>query len=230
MPSRRAGHDRHGHRLFRRVSDRRGGAMIPSPAPPPRRDRRRRDGRARSVRDGRRRHHYHHVPPSFTWTPCGRRPHSAPELTVVVESDRDEQEEHTMAWDFETEPEYQEKLDWVDAFVRRGGRAARPRAGNPYDKSDPRVDRADQPLQQQVRDQGLWACHLGPELGGPGYGQVKLALLNEILGRGPGRRRSSAARRPTRATPRSSPTTAPRSRRRSTSSRCSTARSRRATR
>ena len=23
-----------------------------------------------------------------------------------------------MAWDFETEPEYQEKLDWVDRFMR----------------------------------------------------------------------------------------------------------------
>ena len=23
-----------------------------------------------------------------------------------------------MAWDFETDPEYQEKLDWADAFVR----------------------------------------------------------------------------------------------------------------
>ncbi len=39
------------------------------------------------------------------------------------------------------------------------------------------------PLQDQVRARGLWATHLGPELGGPGYGQVKLALLNEILGR-----------------------------------------------
>ena len=39
------------------------------------------------------------------------------------------------------------------------------------------------PLQQQVKDQGLWAAHLGPELGGRGFGQVKLALLNEILGR-----------------------------------------------
>jgi acyl-CoA dehydrogenase len=29
---------------------------------------------------------------------------------------------------------------------------------------------------------GLWACHLGPELGGQGYGQVKLGLINEILG------------------------------------------------
>jgi acyl-CoA dehydrogenase len=37
-------------------------------------------------------------------------------------------------------------------------------------------------LKQQVRDQGLWAPHLGPELGGRGFGQVKLALINEILG------------------------------------------------
>src|SRR5205823_4689943 len=39
------------------------------------------------------------------------------------------------------------------------------------------------PLKQQVRDHGLWACHLGPDLGGHGFGQLKLALLNEILGR-----------------------------------------------
>ena len=39
------------------------------------------------------------------------------------------------------------------------------------------------PLQNEVREQELWACHLGPELGGQGYGQVKLALINEILGR-----------------------------------------------
>ena len=34
-----------------------------------------------------------------------------------------------------------------------------------------------------MRRQGLWATHLGAELGGQGYGQLKLALLNEILGR-----------------------------------------------
>ena len=39
------------------------------------------------------------------------------------------------------------------------------------------------PLQQKVKDKGLWACHLGADLGGPGYGQVKLALMNELLGR-----------------------------------------------
>ncbi len=39
------------------------------------------------------------------------------------------------------------------------------------------------PLQKIVKERGLWATHLGPHLGGPGFGQVKLALLNEILGR-----------------------------------------------
>ena len=39
------------------------------------------------------------------------------------------------------------------------------------------------PLQQRVKDQGLWACHLGPELGGQGFGQVMLGLMNEKLGR-----------------------------------------------
>ena len=39
------------------------------------------------------------------------------------------------------------------------------------------------PLQAEVRKRKLWACHLEPELGGQGYGQLKLALMNEILGR-----------------------------------------------
>ena len=41
------------------------------------------------------------------------------------------------------------------------------------------------PLQQQVKDQGLWAAHLPPELGGGGFGQVKLGLMHEVLGRTP---------------------------------------------
>jgi acyl-CoA dehydrogenase len=88
-----------------------------------------------------------------------------------------------MAWDFETEPEYQKRLDWVDGFVREEVEPLDLVVGNPYDKSNPRVLELIRPLQQEVRDHELWACHLGPELGGPGYGQVKLALLNEILGR-----------------------------------------------
>ena len=30
-----------------------------------------------------------------------------------------------MSWDFETDPDFQAKLDWADAFVTREGRAAR---------------------------------------------------------------------------------------------------------
>ena len=137
-----------------------------------------------------------------------------------------------MAWDFSTEPEFQEKLDWMDEFVRdevepldflfRG--SATP--FDPPEEARPIIG----PLKQQVRDHGLWACHLGPELGGHGYRQLKLALMNEILGRTGGARPSSAARPRTPATPRSLPTTARRSRRTSTSSPSSTARSCPATR
>lgn len=88
-----------------------------------------------------------------------------------------------MAWDFETDPEYQKLLDWADEFVREELEPLDLVLHDPYDKSDPRVQAAIRPLQDRVREQGLWACHLGPELGGKGYGQVKLALLNEILGR-----------------------------------------------
>src|SRR5690349_201685 len=54
---------------------------------------------------------------------------------------------------------------------------------DPYDKKNAEMMTILRPLQQQVKDQGLWAAHLTPELGGQGFGQVKLALLNEILGR-----------------------------------------------
>ena len=36
-----------------------------------------------------------------------------------------------------------------------------------------------------MRERGLWAAHLDPELGGQGFGQVKLGLMHEILGTTP---------------------------------------------
>jgi acyl-CoA dehydrogenase len=88
-----------------------------------------------------------------------------------------------VAWDFSTEPEYQEKLDWAEQFVRNEVQpldlAFREEH---FDRPSPALKSLIDPLKQQVRDQGLWATHLGPELGGQGYGQLKLALLNEILG------------------------------------------------
>jgi acyl-CoA dehydrogenase len=90
-----------------------------------------------------------------------------------------------MPWDFETEPEFQEKLDWMDRFVREQVEpldlAFREPAA-PYDRRNPVFKKITAPLKEEVKARGLWACHLGPELGGPGYGQVKLALMNEILG------------------------------------------------
>jgi len=88
-----------------------------------------------------------------------------------------------MGWDFETDAEYQRELDWVDEFVREEVEPLDFVLGSPYDLSSPKRARLVPPLQEEVKRRGLWACHLGPELGGKGYGQVKLALLNEILGR-----------------------------------------------
>jgi acyl-CoA dehydrogenase len=88
-----------------------------------------------------------------------------------------------MSWDFETDPEFQAELDWVDEFVRTEVEPVDLLIRHAWDLSDPVRQALIPPLQEQVRARGLWACHLGPHLGGPGYGQVKLALLNEILGR-----------------------------------------------
>jgi acyl-CoA dehydrogenase len=89
-------------------------------------------------------------------------------------------------WDFMTEPEFQEKLDWIEQFVREEVEPLDllfPGPGDPYDTKNQASRAILRPLQEQVKKEGLWACHLGPELGGQGYGQVKLALMNEILGR-----------------------------------------------
>jgi acyl-CoA dehydrogenase len=92
-----------------------------------------------------------------------------------------------MAIDFSVEPEFQQQLDWIRDLVHSeiepldlafGGEE-----GALYDKSHPVHEAVLRPLQDRVRARGLWACHLGPDLGGQGYGQAKLALMNEILGR-----------------------------------------------
>lgn len=88
--------------------------------------------------------------------------------------------------DFSIEPEFQAKLDWMKAFVEDECQTMDllwPGPTYVYDTSHKPSRRHLKPLQDRVKAQGLWACHLGPNLGGPGYGQVKLALMNEILGR-----------------------------------------------
>ena len=87
-----------------------------------------------------------------------------------------------MAWDFSTEPEFQEQLDWMRAFVRE---EIWPIETIFEELGQEGFDRAMAPLQAQVKERGLWAAHLPPELGGQGFGQVKLGLMHEILGTTP---------------------------------------------
>ena len=84
-----------------------------------------------------------------------------------------------MAWDFSTEPEFEEKLEWMREFVRA---EIWPIETIQHDIGQPELDRIYAPLQEQVKQRGLWAAHLPPELGGQGFGQVKLGLMHEILG------------------------------------------------
>ena len=60
-----------------------------------------------------------------------------------------------MAWDFSTEPEFEEKLEWMRGFVRE--------EVFPLETLDLTYDQvrvAIRPLQDQVKTQGLWAAHL----------------------------------------------------------------------
>src|SRR5271155_5599241 len=112
-----------------------------------------------------------------------------------------------MTISFEVEPEFQLKLDWVkrlceeeleplyfgmqalqvDARKAKSGGAGKGEAPAAGERDQfGRLYRANiKRLQEEVKKQGLWGLLLGPELGGPGLGQVKLSLLNEILGRHP---------------------------------------------
>ncbi len=85
-----------------------------------------------------------------------------------------------MSWDFSTEPELEEKLRWMQDFVRE--------EVFPLETLDLAYDqllRVIAPLQDDVRARGLWAAHLPHDLGGMGAGQVTLGLMHEILGQSP---------------------------------------------
>ena len=90
-----------------------------------------------------------------------------------------------MAWDFQTEPEFQEKLDWIQRFCEEKVEPLHHVFPYAVRLPDPVVKAYVKELQQEIKDQGLWALFLDKELGGPGFGQLKLALVNEILGRYP---------------------------------------------
>ena len=87
-----------------------------------------------------------------------------------------------MAWDFSTEPEFQQQLDWMREFVRE---EIWPIESVFDELGQDGFVRAIAPLQERVKERGLWAAHLPPDLGGQGFGQVKLGLMHEILGSSP---------------------------------------------
>ncbi len=83
-----------------------------------------------------------------------------------------------MAWTFQTDPDFQRQLDQAKELIEQ--------EIYPLETLDIDYDtylEAIRPLQARVKKMGLWAAHLPPELGGMGYGQVRLGLLNEVVGR-----------------------------------------------
>src|SRR6478609_6334347 len=87
-----------------------------------------------------------------------------------------------MSWDFSTEPEFEEQLQWMRAFVAEEIYPVEPIA---EEIGNDDLERIFESLRPSVRERGLWAAHLPPDLGGQGFGQVKLGLMHEILGSSP---------------------------------------------
>lgn len=85
-----------------------------------------------------------------------------------------------MAWDFSTEPEFEAQLEWMRGFVREEIMPI-----ETLKLTNAQLREFIKPLQSQVKERGLWAAHLPPELGGMGFGQVRLGLMHEILGQTP---------------------------------------------
>src|SRR5260221_2217251 len=87
-----------------------------------------------------------------------------------------------MAWDFETAPEFEKKLEWMRHFVKD---EVYPLEVIAPEVTDEQFLRLIRPLQQEVKSQKLWAHHRPAGVGGQGYGQVKLGLMHEIEGASP---------------------------------------------
>ncbi len=86
----------------------------------------------------------------------------------------------SVAWDFSTDEAFEADLEWMRAVVRE--------EVEPLETLDLTRDQllaVIAPIQERVRERGLWAAHLPSALGGSGFGQVRLGLMHEILGRSP---------------------------------------------
>ena len=84
-----------------------------------------------------------------------------------------------MAWDFSTEPEFQEQLDWMRQFVRE---EIWPLETIVDELAQEQLDRVYAPLQERGQASAACGPRTSPDLGGQGFGQLKLGLMHEILG------------------------------------------------
>src|SRR5258707_15496309 len=88
-----------------------------------------------------------------------------------------------MSWDFETDPAFQKKLDWADQFMTNEVEPLDFVVDYAWNIHHPVSRKVVPRLQNIVRDECLWAAHLGPHLGGLGTAQPNLALRNVAFGR-----------------------------------------------
>ena len=90
-----------------------------------------------------------------------------------------------MAWDFCTDPDVQARLDWADRFVAEEIEPVESLLYDVVDVGRPEGAIAElfEQWRQEVKDQQLYAAHLPVDRGGQGFGEVNLALLNEVIGR-----------------------------------------------
>ena len=86
-----------------------------------------------------------------------------------------------MAWDFETEPEFEEQLAWMRAFIDRELIPLEPIFDELAARTSGTVVKAH--LQDQVKAQGCGAPSSTRSSAASGFGQLKLALMSEIIGR-----------------------------------------------
>jgi len=85
-----------------------------------------------------------------------------------------------VGWDFETDVEFQEHLDWMRDLIDTEIIPLEPLMG---EVPAAELIAVRDHLRQRVKDRGLWGAFLDPALGGMGLGQLKLALMSEVIGR-----------------------------------------------
>ena len=87
-----------------------------------------------------------------------------------------------MAWDFETDPEFQKKLDWIEEFMADEVEPLSHLGMAVYGTAGPRE------VHQAAAGEGAGTRACGPATWAPNWaaraiGQLKLGLMNEKLGR-----------------------------------------------